>query len=98
MDVLVADADHRLISGCVAGYYKDFCNAQLELLSLRPCQIHLAFSPKNIAVEVGYPLSAARGDIEIADRKLDLRSDVSPIKLREFINDIGGRRVAQRLV
>jgi CubicO group peptidase (beta-lactamase class C family) len=45
MDVSVADADHRLISRCVAGYYKDSCNTQLELLSLRPRQIHLAFSP-----------------------------------------------------
>src|SRR5450755_370886 len=97
-DVSVADADHRFISKCVAGYYKDSCNTQLELLSLRPRQIHLAFSPKNIAVEVGDPLPAAGGHIEIADRKLDLRRDVSPIKLREFINDIGGRLVAQLLV
>src|SRR5450432_2137762 len=64
-------------------------------LSLRPRQVHFSFSSKNIAVEVGDPLGTAGGHIEIADRKLDLRSDVSPIKLREFINDIGGRRVAQ---
>ena len=70
----------------------------LDLLSLRPRQVHLAFSPKNIAVEVGDPLPAAGGHIEIADRKLDLRRDIGPVELREFINDVGGRRVAQRLV
>src|ERR1700750_1284962 len=69
-----------------------------QLLSLRPRQVYLAFSPKDVAVEVCDPLPPAGGDIEKADRRLDLWRDVGPVELREFINDIGGRRVAQRLV
>ena len=67
-------------------------------LALRARQVHLAFGPEHVAVQVGDPLPAAGGDVEIADRELDLRRDVGPVELREFIDDVGGRRVAQRLV
>jgi hypothetical protein len=73
-------------------------NSQSVGLSLWPRQVHFAFSPKNIAVEVGNPLPAAGGHIEVADRKVDLRRNIGPVELREFIHDIGGRPVAQRLV
>src|SRR5215218_6092957 len=66
-----------------------------DFLPLRPRQINLAFSPKNIAVEVGDPLATSGGHVEITDRKLDLRRHVSEIKLREFVYDVGGRCVAE---
>ena len=66
-------------------------------LSLRPRQIYLALSPKYVAVEIGDPLPAAGRDIEIADRKLDLRCHIRPIELWKFIDDIGGRRIVELL-
>jgi hypothetical protein len=73
-------------------------NPQFVGLSLRARQVQFAFSPEDVAVEVCDPLPAAGGDIEIAHRKLDLRRDIGPVELRKFIDDIGRRRIAQRLV
>jgi hypothetical protein len=53
-------------------------NSQSVGLSLWPRQVHFAFSSKNIAVEVGNPLPAAGGHIEVADRKVDLRRNIGP--------------------
>ena len=66
--------------------------------SLRPRKIYFSFSAEDVAVEVCDPLPPAGGDIEKANRRLDLRCDIGPVELREFIDDVGGRRVAQRLV
>ena len=63
-------------------------------LSLRSRQVQLALSPKHVAVEVRDPLPTARGGIEIPDRKLDLGRDIRPVELGEFINNVGGCRVA----
>src|SRR5256886_1064775 len=67
-------------------------------LSLRPRQIHLALGAEHIAVQIGDPLAAAGGHVEITDRKLDLRRHVGPVELRELVDDVGRRLVAERLV
>src|SRR5258708_3574576 len=67
-------------------------------LDLRTRLRELSLRPKDIAVEIGDPLTPARRDVEIADGGLNLRRDVRPIKLRVFVNDIGGCVIAERLV
>jgi hypothetical protein len=50
----------------------------------------VTLGPENITIEVCYPVAPARGDIEIAYRRLNLRSDVVPIKLRIFVKTSAG--------
>src|SRR5262245_56327281 len=65
---------------------------------LRTGKVQLTLCPEDVAIEVGYPLTAARRDIEIAYRRLNLRSDVFPIELRIFVNHVCRRIVAERFV
>jgi hypothetical protein len=43
-------------------------------------------------------MTPVRGDVEVADGRLDLWRDVGPIELRVFVNDVGGRVINERLV
>src|SRR5207248_11751278 len=65
---------------------------------LRTRQSHLSLCPEHIAIEIGYPLSPARGHIEIADGGLNLRRDMGPVGLWIFVDNVRGRIVAERLV
>ena len=49
-------------------------------------------------MQVCDPLPPTRRDIEIAYRGLDLRSDVVPVELRIFVNNVCRRLVAERFV
>ena len=53
-------------------------------------QVQLTLCPENITIEVCYPVAPARRDIEIAYRRLNLRGDVVPIKLRIFVKTSAG--------
>ena len=66
-------------------------------LDLRARLRELSFRPKDVAVEIGDPLTPARGDVEVTDGGLDLWRDVGPIELWVFVNDVGGRFIAERL-
>src|ERR1700710_472060 len=65
---------------------------------LRTRQVQLALRAENIGIKVRYPLASARCDIEIADRRLNLRSDVIPIELRVLVDDVCRRIVAELFV
>src|SRR6478735_11475197 len=60
-------------------------------LSLRPGQRDLAFGAEYVAVEIGDPLPADLGLVEIADLGLDVRRDAVPVELRIAVHDVGGR-------
>ena len=49
-------------------------------------------------MKIGDPLPSARCDIEVADRLLDMRRYVAPIKLRIALSEIGGRSIAKLFV
>src|ERR1700692_4544257 len=67
-------------------------------LPLRPRQRNVAFGAEDVAVEVGDPLAAARGLVEIADFGLDMRRHAFPVELRVAIDDVGGRIIAELAV
>ena len=58
-------------------------------LLLRARQRDLALGAEDVAVEVGDPLPAARGDVEIADRGLHVGRDAVPVELRIEVDEIG---------
>jgi len=51
-------------------------------LALRSGQVHLALG-EDVAVQIGDPLPAAGGEVEIADREPDLRRDIGRVELRK---------------
>src|ERR1700760_2618717 len=71
---------------------------QAPNLLLWPRQRNLALGTEDVAVEIGDPLPAARGDVEIADRSLHVRRNAVPVELRIEVHDIGGRRIAELAV
>src|SRR5690242_10584797 len=62
---------------------------------LRTRQRDVALGAKDIGVEVGDPLPAGRGHVEIAYLGLDVRRDALPIELRIPVDDVGRRVVAE---
>ena len=50
---------------------------------------------KDVAVEAVDPLAPARGHVEVSDRVLDVGRHSSPIELRVFVDQVGGRLIAQ---
>ena len=60
--------------------------------------MQLTLRSEDITMEACYPLAPARCDIEIAYRRLNLRSHIVPIELRIFVNDVCRRIVAKRFV
>src|SRR5579871_1821945 len=67
-------------------------------LLLRPRQRDLPFGAKHVAVEIGYPLSPARGDVEIADRRPYVRRHAVPVELRVEVDEVGRRGIAELAV
>src|SRR4249919_799391 len=65
---------------------------------LRAAQTKVAFSTKDIAVEIGDPLPPARRNIEVTNRALDMRRYTAPIELGIKIGQIGRRGVPKLLV
>ena len=55
-----------------------------------PNKIEPVLGRKDIAVKVGDPLSAARGDAQISNGHLDMCRNAVPIKLRVQVGEIGG--------
>src|SRR5262245_61665526 len=70
----------------------------LEGSQLWTRQVQLTLCSENIAVQVCYPLASARRNVEVTYCCLNLRSDVVPIELWIFVNDICRRIVAKRFV
>src|SRR3954467_762868 len=70
----------------------------MHSLTLRPGQRDLAFGAEHVAVEIGDPLPADLGLVEIADLGLDVRCDAVPIELRIAIHDVGRRVVTELAV
>src|SRR3954454_25047522 len=70
----------------------------MHSLTLRPGQRDVAFGAEHVAVEIGDPLPADLGLIEIADLGLDVRCDAVPIELRITIHDVGRRVVTELAV
>jgi len=58
----------------------------------------LTLSTKYVAVEARNPPTPTRGNIEVANRGLDVWRDFVPIKLRIFIHDVRRRLIAEPLV
>src|SRR5262249_57584494 len=64
----------------------------------RTAKTEFAFRAKNIAVKIGDPLSSAGGNIEVADRTLDMRRYASPIELGVKISKVGRSGVAELFI
>ena len=58
----------------------------------------VALGAEDVGVEVGDPLPPARGDVEVADRGLDVRRDAVPVELRVLVDEIGRVVVAELAV
>src|ERR1700739_3374102 len=61
-------------------------------------EVQFTLRSEDIPVKVCYPLAPARGEIEVAYRRLNLRSDGVPIELWIFIDDVCRRIVAKLFV
>src|SRR5437764_13624116 len=59
------------------------------VLFLRAGKIDLPLGTEHVGIEIGDPLPAAGGDVEISDRGLNVRIYALPIELRIEIDDIG---------
>ena len=64
-------------------------------LLLRPAQPDVALGAEDVRVEIGDPLAAAGGHVEIADGGLHVLGNAVPVKLRVFVDEIGGAVVAE---
>src|SRR5271169_1888182 len=73
------------------------CGAMLSLRfwSRKP---YFTLGAKYVAVKACNPATPTRGDIEVTDGGMDVRSDAIPIKFRIFIDQVGGRFVAKLFV
>src|ERR1700741_2640987 len=71
----------------------DFCCKRA--LFLRSGERYLALGAEDVAVEIGDPLPADLGLVEIADLGLDMRRDAVPIELRIAVHNVGRRVVAE---
>src|SRR4029078_13488755 len=70
----------------------------LILSTFRTAQAQVALRAKNVAVEIGDPLSPVGRYIEVADRAVDLRRYVAPVELRIEFDQISRRRITELLV
>lgn len=73
-------ADHRLSDERTLGLFELRLGTHADL-ALWPRETRLALRPKDVAIEVCHPLPAARGHVQIADRRLNVGRDAVPIKL-----------------
>src|SRR5437879_5717572 len=69
--------------------------SSLRFWSRKP---YFTLGTKYVAVKAGNPPTPARGDVEVTDSGMDVRSDAIPIKFRIFIDQVGGRFVAKLFV
>src|SRR6201987_5050573 len=65
---------------------------------LRARKIHLTLCSENVTVEVRNPLTPARGDIEVAYSRLNLRSNIVPVEVRVFVDNVCRRIIAKRFI
>jgi hypothetical protein len=63
--------------------------AETPRLSLRAEQVDIAFGAEHVGVQTRNPLPAARRDVEITDRTLNVRRNALPVKLRVQIRNVG---------
>src|SRR5215211_492392 len=61
-----------------------------DALLLWPGEAQVTLGTEHVAIEVRDPLSAARGDIEVANGGLGIRRNGLPIKLRILLHEICG--------
>ena len=66
-----------------------------QLLSLRTHQAVGAFGTQNVVMEIGDPLAAGYGHVQIFDPSLEMGGDLVPEKGRVFVDEVGRRRVAE---
>ena len=72
--------------------------AATSSLRFRSRKPYFTLGTKDVAVKAGNPATPTRGDIEVTDSGMDVRSDAIPIKFRIFIDQVGGRFVAKLFV